>query len=474
MESNSEGPVREHEVIPGGFGFIINPALPNIINGIETNFPGYITKGFFKPNTYERTISKLNLLPGIMNSAEPNAHNIGHSYKKYSKVFTLKNLPKNVRNKIKNNLENNRNNTTIKLLRMPYMGVDISLMNEMHVGRLRNIPFQIIVEQFVKLFRQTAVLIHNKYIHRDIRETNILIDPESARMTIIDFDLLSTHSEYYRQFIEAPFHVRYLFPPELFIMYDWNRLKDIRKPVTQTTSELFTFIYYDKTNPNVRLAIFDKYLKNQLGAFRNVFQEWGFIKDTLTNTVQHLGNYIISVNRTNIEYLHTLLSELIERGNTVEQAREYIMTNIIIPTMDNFGLAFSILQLIGKLYPSAITFGKELIDISMALHNNNEEPKKYSRMYIEKRNTLKDNLRGLITHGDRPYSEDELTYISGGLLKLVIHLHGICSYDLQKRLHIYPFKTINSLYLHLKRNFNMHGGGDRRRVTRKVRMRKIR
>ena len=34
-------------VASGGFGTVIKPALPNVVEGVETTFPGNVTKIFF-------------------------------------------------------------------------------------------------------------------------------------------------------------------------------------------------------------------------------------------------------------------------------------------------------------------------------------------------------------------------------------------------------------------------------------------
>ncbi len=88
-------------------------------------------------------------------------------------------------------------------LRMPHRGLSVKhLIERKTLGSLRAVPVQIILGQVCKLIYQIKHMGASGYIHGDIRDTNILVDPVTGLLTIIDFDWFAPKADFFKEYFE--------------------------------------------------------------------------------------------------------------------------------------------------------------------------------------------------------------------------------------------------------------------------------
>ena len=174
---------KQNVIGAGAFGAVIQPALQNTLNGELKDFPDNVTKVFFVKRNMNTALNTAKKLPRLM------GNNNGHRIYPYSRKIKGSNLPANLFTKLKARKELNMN-SNLHILRMPYLGVDIYHLNAIHAEELRKVPITTILEQIQKLIHQTGKLAEAGYGHFDIRQTNVMVRPETGTLTIIDFDWL--------------------------------------------------------------------------------------------------------------------------------------------------------------------------------------------------------------------------------------------------------------------------------------------
>jgi serine/threonine protein kinase len=120
---------------------------------------------------------------------------------------------KNIQATTKARLGITNNEKDIYAVRMPNLGHSIwDVVNDDGIKDIiRTISFPMILRQIVKVLQQLHGLEDAGYIHGDIRETNIMIHPITGTITIIDFDLLQTSSDFKKNIWWAR---NYNTPPE--------------------------------------------------------------------------------------------------------------------------------------------------------------------------------------------------------------------------------------------------------------------
>jgi len=279
----------------GGYGVVVS-ALPNGAN----TYPGNVTKLYSKKDDYDKIIALIPKLPTLLGS------NAGHRMNPYRTTFLGRNLKSSVRAKLRVGPEQ-----PVYPIRMPHLGVDITKVVDINDTSSRNAirqcPIPILFQQIIKLLEQINRLGSYGYIHGDIRDSNIMIQPSDGTMTLIDFDWMLPVDEFYAGYGGFGF---YSNPPEFLLKtyFSW-----------MSSKSFLTMDTLRRGMPNL-----DPYEVQ----FRKQFP---FI-DAITPTIK---NYIISANIKNFIYLQT---------HSFKSC---------LSTFDGFGLACSLLTLFYHLYPGS-------------------------------------------------------------------------------------------------------------------------
>jgi serine/threonine protein kinase len=106
------------------------------------------------------------------------------------------------------------------MLRTPNLGLSVSDIdkNANHYRKLRSLRYDVICAQMYKCMNVIKSILSAGYIHGDVRETNVLCNLDSGKMTIIDFDWLMNFKRFYENY---PVFF-YCQPPECLLI--WGRL----------------------------------------------------------------------------------------------------------------------------------------------------------------------------------------------------------------------------------------------------------
>ena len=195
------------ELGSGGYGVVIKPALPNTNEaGVLHEYPGNVTKLFIQSENRDKILALAPLLDRIMGPDE------GHRINTYRQAYKGRNVPESSRRKL-----GIREGNNVFPIRMPDLGISVSdILDHRHeLRKLRSIPVTTILGQIVKVLKQVQTLQASGYIHGDIRDTNVMIHPDTGTITIIDFDLLRPVAEFRRR---TAFGM-YNNPPEIIILH---------------------------------------------------------------------------------------------------------------------------------------------------------------------------------------------------------------------------------------------------------------
>lgn len=355
----------------GGFGAVFKPALPNRVNGVMRNFPGNVTKAFYRKENYDKIVDLAPRIQNLMGSNE------GHRINTYTRKYKARNLPRPIYEKIKYKANNLRPTDDLYLIRMPDLGADIKHIEDVY-KQVRQIPFRTILTQIQKLIGQTARLAERDYGHFDIRDTNVMINPTTGQITIIDFDWLKHFETLYDEY---PFGF-YNQPPEALLADEFARVLNL--PSDQM-SRVMNFI-----DPRQ----FSEYVRFNGHAFSTAHEKYFARMDA-----DDFAQAVKEANMDNVEYLKTQLS------NYGGSAKPLFLYGVM-PTIDNYGLALTLLEMIGYVYVIA---GNDK-DVAM------------------------NALRGRLSSEGRPYSDTELSVIVDSLLQLIALLKRMASLTIRDRI----------------------------------------
>lgn len=199
--------------LAGSFGCTTKPALVNNVDGVETAFPENVTKIFFNTramsakNEKEKIKKNLGTLRNLLKNNAYRANDYTRKYQKGNLSIALqRNCPQIPH---KGNLE---------MLRFPYLGIDMLNPNLPSVyGMILRLPITTILEQMLKLMKQVQTIRDSGYIHGDIRMENVMIHPETGRMTIIDFDFFQPVNIFFEKYMSKITTDSINVPPDVFI-----------------------------------------------------------------------------------------------------------------------------------------------------------------------------------------------------------------------------------------------------------------
>lgn len=303
-------------VAKGSYGCVIKPALPNRADNSDswTQYPKNVTKLFFDKNDMKKASKNSKRVYNLL------GRNAGHQTHKYKHKYRSSNIPNNVRtrcNKIGRNVP-------LYPLRMRNLGNDFWRMEkDDKYKKYRSIPVITILQQILKAMKQIQILVNHDLIHGDVRETNILIQPETGIITLIDFDLLYSSDEYYDE-VHLGF---YCHPPETLL---YENFKEFLNASRDEVNALLASREIDKQ--------LDKYEKHHT-RFR--FAEPAYLDRKASKSD------IKAALKDSIFYFTTRLDVDDSESNLQEELR-----SALLPSYDGYGFAFTMLEFLGYVYPT--------------------------------------------------------------------------------------------------------------------------
>lgn len=277
-------PIRSKFVKKGSYGCVVRPALPNKNErGIWREYPHNITKIYTNSTNVDKAIRNSDQVQNIMGA------NKGIAVHRYSHPYTVENMPVDILSRCGNIGEPHDD---LYAVRQADLGIDIYDFVRLpssseRIAQLRRLPIVEFLKQVRKLFQQVQGLIAKKYIHGDIRETNVLINPETGNLTIIDFDWLYPADIFFKKYPVGTFYAN---PPESLLYPIYNRLPKVN--VSRNTA--FVESFNKKTLESYLAglkgvgfgAITEEYLLEKV--FRNLqfFKSMGLSKDAFTDILR--------------------------------------------------------------------------------------------------------------------------------------------------------------------------------------------
>jgi len=284
-------------VAKGGYGCVVKPALRNV-DGKILSFPGKVSKIFKAEKSYADAVKASDKAFSIM-GRDP-----GHKVRTYKRTFIGSNLKKATRKSCRI-----LGRKPIYPIRMKDLGKDISKI-ESYYKQLRDVPFVTILEGIVKIFFQVKRAYNAGYIHGDIRQTNIMVIPETGTLTLIDFDWFLPKDEFLQDYKEKLGF--YSNPPEAFL-YWYNR-----KP------EIGTYGINSKMRDYV----------------------------TYTNEARVTPISMAELTAANIANYDYFYTPAVIAMNATERWK--LLQKLLFKTFDSYGLGFTIQRLIRYLYPGKL------------------------------------------------------------------------------------------------------------------------
>lgn len=219
-------PIMAKYIASGTEGCVVGPALPNLSeNGSRwEEYPDYVTKLYKEEEQYNKAIENSKQIKSLL-------HNNSHSVYPYRvqdymgsniKTSVTEQNGSTVLTRSKCGLQKTNE---LRPLRMKNLGLsikDASRLSGEKLDSLKAIPFETILDEILKIYKQIQSLFVNGYIHGDVRETNVMIHPTTGKITLIDFGWLYPIDEFFENYDEALGF--YSNPPESLIRdyFNWS------------------------------------------------------------------------------------------------------------------------------------------------------------------------------------------------------------------------------------------------------------
>lgn len=374
-------------IAKGSFGCVVEPGLPN--KGPDDKweqFPKNVSKIFKNKITYNRALNSTKKAHNLM--GKNNAHRM-NTYK-YSYLMA-NSLPE----RIVTNCELKPSNP-IYVTRMPNLGLSFDNLNGNMdaIDKLHRVSFITILKQIEKVLDQVDKLQKANYVHGDIREANVMIDPKDGVISIIDFDWLLPKHSFFREF---PLGF-YNSPPETMVrkyivednIYKESELVKIKQEIEQIYNNT---IY--RNNTKKWLIVLINYFNNSNKYFinSNVGHSLGLTRDILKNTIIKAIEYYANI----IKYKR-IQSDINDKLS--------MFHDTIFKTYDSYSIGFSILYLMNILYPGNITTNSS---------------------------KMSESLKGKLYNELVEYNESTLNLIAKAIVNIKNAMANLCNIDMTKR-----------------------------------------
>jgi hypothetical protein len=324
-------------VAKGSYGCVVKSALPNRANDSEpwTQYPKNVTKLFFNKSNMKKAYKNSKQIYNLL------GRNAGHKTHKYKHKYRSSNIPNNIRtrcNKI-------RRNVPLYPLRMRNLGNDFwGLEKDEKYKKYRSIPVSTILDQILKVMKQIQILVNRGLIHGDVRETNILIHPETGVITLIDFDLLYPSNTYYDE-VHLGF---YCHPPETLL---YEKIKE----------------FLNASPAEIDRLLSSREIDSQLEKYKKHHTRFKFAEPDYLDRKAAKGD-IKAALKDSIFYFTTRLDVDDSKAELQKELR-----TALLPSYDGYGFAFTMLEFLGFVYPTTtIRAQQSRFDASLAGRITNE------------------------------------------------------------------------------------------------------
>lgn len=224
----------------GAYGAVFSPPLNNQENAgpVHHSSNAWVSKIFYEKKNMNKAIQEANRVSAIMDNTS--------SYRIYPHTARrARNLNRTLRNNVLNHA---MNNNEVHAVRMPRLGVSIFDIdnNRIHLTRFRDTDFGVILTQLRKCMAQLARLQEQRYIHGDVRETNIMFHPQTGAITIIDFDWLYPYEQFLEEYANA--FGFYSNPPEVLLPFasERKRARESEENWMENASEAWARQSYER------------------------------------------------------------------------------------------------------------------------------------------------------------------------------------------------------------------------------------
>lgn len=336
----------------GGFGCVLSPPLPNMNEaGSPVNLPGSVMKVFFREGNATKAVTNATILRELNNA---NAPLFSYPVTKYRAAYTKGNIPAALRPTCRIDPANNLS-ASIHAVHMPNLGVSFADITDVHVAAITALPLRTLMNGFKNLLNTVRTLYSRGLVHRDIKPQNIMVEPTTGKMTIIDFDILKPV-----RYLVGAAKVQWNSPPETVF---WN-IDDLFSidPEIDPAVDPEEAAYQKLQQENVELLITS-----------NIYQRVQFF----TRYTSILPTYrdtdaFLTASLWLFEWFTTTKNKKKEDGTPLYETAKLIQTAfrmLSTDTFDSFCLAFSIMSFLDKVFPNYHTTAgplKNLYDTVLA------------------------------------------------------------------------------------------------------------
>ena len=152
----------------GAYGCVIQPALPNRIQGEWVQHPTNVSKLFSNQANANKAMRNSNVISTMLSTDEQRATR--------QMVWNRSNFPSTTQSECAFNPD-----SPIHSVRFPYLGIAVKDLPQGY-AQAQAIPVSILLEEFLKLMKQVQTIQAKHYVHGDIHIGNVMIDPQNRKM----------------------------------------------------------------------------------------------------------------------------------------------------------------------------------------------------------------------------------------------------------------------------------------------------
>jgi hypothetical protein len=402
-KNNGLATTRKRKPVPpltflgrGSYGCAIKPALPNLNNsGNWVQYPDNITKIFFDEKQGKNAVKSQTKIKNILQNDQ---HRI-NTYKVNN--YDINNIDYQTRVQCFGN-DPWKYPSKIYPVRLPDLGIDMGRFTEPLLKKYRDINIKKIIEQMNKIINQVKTINNSGYIHGDLREPNIMINPQTGDMTLIDFDWFHEKQEFFQKYF--PSLGFYNNPPETLMM-----------PVI--------ILFYNQSKfPEYLHQVIKTYVGNEMINPKSKISKYISIHNQRMKHRGHLyADILLDADKITQIFYYTILAvrelfgaEIGDTANT-EESKTLLKWNflrLIDPSFDSYGVAFTLLDFIAQVYGRLMFRGEGNEERKIRIEHLRDQRltnggKKYRNEEIE---VLADGLHTYVQYVLRPMGEDFLVF----------------------------------------------------------------
>ena len=235
-------------------------------------------------------------------------------------------------------------NSDLPIIRMPYLGINLEKATEAaNIARTHDIPISVLIIQCYELMKQINKLRKKRMQHGDIKTDNIMINPESGKMTLIDFDLFENFDNgFYGGHLNVDNNIKKLsivLPPEFICI---RAIRD-------------TIVYNRENNKGNNKA---KRIRSSSDFMFSRYVKGGILEflECINKNEEEGKEYFLESFKSNISLLDGMFKESIKfYDETSNYARQLMynarLINYFMNYFDYYGFGIAMTMFFNKLYP---------------------------------------------------------------------------------------------------------------------------